>query len=177
MKKEETVMKYLDALKELKVVLKHTDRLSFLKYAVDNNLSKNFPNVMIKNKLILNKGGKANTARYHWNTIPPNVKMAERVLDECNNIGVSAMRTTRENSKNINAKSWSSDDKLFAIENRRKLKPEKIAKKLNRSKSSVVAFYYREDNKLKSKNEVIIKEIHTSKKVISILWGLIKITK
>jgi len=96
---QETKEKYLKALQDLKTILSVTDKISLSGFCRDRGLSKNVPQILTKNKLILNKGGMAKTARYHWNTIDPNLKMAEKVIQESNKISFTSNRKSRQKTE------------------------------------------------------------------------------
>jgi len=92
---EVTEKKYLDALNDLYSVLKYTDSLSLTRFMTDNGLSKNFAIVIKKGGLISTNGLKSKGAKYKWETIKPNIKMAKEVVDRINKVGNTAMKKTR----------------------------------------------------------------------------------
>ena len=98
---QETKEKHLKALQDLKTILSVTDKISLSGFCRDRGLSKNVPQILTKNKLILNKGGMAKTASFHWNTIEPNLKMAEKVLQESNRISFTSVRKSRQNTERV----------------------------------------------------------------------------
>ena len=83
-KREELNLAYLEALKEMKCILDNTDKMSIdkliQKYKLSNELSK----VVVKEKLILRTGDNPKRFRYNWNTIQPNLKMANKCREKCN---------------------------------------------------------------------------------------------
>ena len=91
----ETQKKYLNALNDLHNVLKYTDSISLRKFMTDNGLSKNFAIVIKNGGLISTNGLKSKGARYKWETIKPNIKMAREVVERCNKFGNEGMNKTR----------------------------------------------------------------------------------
>lgn len=81
MRKDETIKKHLEVLKILKEVVKYNPKLSMSKFMKDHKLSNNAAHALTKGKIIINTGGKGYGKNYIWNTIEPNIKMAEEWLN------------------------------------------------------------------------------------------------
>lgn len=133
MKTEE---KYFEALKELHTVLSYTDKVSISGFAKEKGLSTNMPVVLKHGKIIKNLGGRGVNARYKWNTIAPNIKMAQKVVAEVNNLGAASMRSTRR--KAIKGRSrWTIEELNFLENNYHRMKCEELAKNLDRTPKAI----------------------------------------
>lgn len=80
-----TSEKYLNILKELREILKFTDKLSLRSYLESKGSGSRCQAEIMKGGIVKNIGGKAKTARYVWNTIEPNIKMAKELQYRVNN--------------------------------------------------------------------------------------------
>lgn len=77
--KEDTVLKYLKVLQELKTTLDNTPFLNMDAFSRKHKVSKNFSPVLIKGGIVkYNPSGRH--SKYEWITIVPNKHMAARVL-------------------------------------------------------------------------------------------------
>ena len=79
--REQTIKKHLEVLKELKLALKYQPKINMSGFMKDKKVSKNGAVALIHGKVVENKGGKGATRYYVWNTIEPNLKMAEEWIN------------------------------------------------------------------------------------------------
>lgn len=106
METTKTAEKYLKALIDLKLAVKYNNKISILQFCKDYGLSKNTAWQITKGGIILNKGKRGRGADYQWCTIPPNIKMAQELLNRVNNVGSDAMKKTRMNRLEENKKQF-----------------------------------------------------------------------
>jgi hypothetical protein len=83
--RERIILKYLEVLKDLKLILDNTAYLSMHKFTKQHNVSKNLGTVLQKGGIIrlISKG---QTSKWEWIGIEPNKYMAEKTLQELNAI-------------------------------------------------------------------------------------------
>ena len=98
---EETVKKYFDALKKLKTILEYQPKMGLQPYCNKEGLSKNASVEIINGGLVKNTGTRGKGVNYIWNTIDPNLKMAEELVKRCNKVGVDSMKKTRKNKTTV----------------------------------------------------------------------------
>lgn len=78
---EENILKYLQVLKNLKLILDNTSNLSMLNFSKQNKVTKNLSTVLQKGKIIkLIKKGRY--SEWKWISIAPNKQMAIKTLQE-----------------------------------------------------------------------------------------------
>jgi hypothetical protein len=80
--------RYLTTLKELHRILEYTDRINMSNFVRSNNLNRNISVVLQNGGIISNAGGKSTSARYKWTSIPPNMAMVKKIIDECTKISL-----------------------------------------------------------------------------------------
>jgi hypothetical protein len=98
-KREETEKKYLQALLSLKNVLEYTDKISLREFARKNSVNTKFANVLVNGGILKHNGLRGSGAKYSWNTIDPNIKMAQEVLNR-----ISKTVVTKETKKGAGRK-------------------------------------------------------------------------
>ncbi|WNH10088.1 hypothetical protein [Thalassobellus suaedae] len=99
MKTNETVLAYLDALKELKTILEETEKVPLRKFFESKKLNQRTGTIMVNGGLIKNLGSRGISARYVWNTIEPNYKMAEELIKRANEAVNDYKKNKRKDSK------------------------------------------------------------------------------
>lgn len=95
--KNNTAEKYLEALKELYFLLKHTDKVSLLPFCKAKGLSKNTPYIMQQAGIVENIGAKGRGASYKWTTIEPCLEMAKKLHNQVLDVSNSSIRKSRTN--------------------------------------------------------------------------------
>jgi len=124
-KKEEQVQKVFEMLKTLNVLLTYDGNISLNDFLTKQRISHTYARIMKEKKIIKESkriGGRANQKTFEWNTIPPNIKMAEALADATYNY------QRLENIKNNKARKV----KLSATELREQLQstPKKQEQKI-----------------------------------------------
>ena len=77
------IEKYFSALKNLKLILENTPSLSMQRFIANNSLNNKFGKVLLDNKILKKTGSKVGVgSEYEWSGIEPNLKMAEKLVDE-----------------------------------------------------------------------------------------------
>ena len=121
-----------------------------------------------------------------WNTKKPDKQMARAVIEELNKYSLNSMRKSR--SKGAARKPFTFAEKKFILQSRAEgMMYKDIAKKIDRHKESVAAWYRKNHAKElhkkieitppnKSENNVRVIEKEPKKKV-SLFWGMIKIER
>jgi len=70
------VLKYFDALKELRSVLKYTDYIKMSQFMSERKLNNGLPRLLIEGGILGTNGKKASAMRYKWLSIDPTLHMA-----------------------------------------------------------------------------------------------------
>jgi len=99
---QETKEKYFTALKDMHLILEHTDNISITSFIKKYNLSKSSGVSLTRGGIIKNIGTRGKGAKYKWNTIKPNMHMAEEWLKRTNETGNKAMQKTRYQKQSKN---------------------------------------------------------------------------
>jgi hypothetical protein len=82
--KEEQVQKVFEMLKTLNVLLSYDGNISLNDFLTKQGVSHTYARIMKEKKIIKETkriGGRANQKTFKWNTIPPNIKMADALAD------------------------------------------------------------------------------------------------
>ena len=74
-------LQILEGLKIFHRHLKYSDKFNVKKLIDDGVLSGDEIRIMREAKIFRNTGSRGRGARYEWNTIPPNLKMAETIRE------------------------------------------------------------------------------------------------
>ncbi len=80
--KEKTVQKYFEALKDLHKVLLYTDKIQVGRWAKEHKITSSTASFLQKGGIIKKKN--KNGVTWEWSTIPPNMKMAEELVNRIN---------------------------------------------------------------------------------------------
>ena len=83
--------------KDVKAMTEVTDKFSMKKLTERHGISSMIPHAMLKGKLIENVGGTSFAASYRWtSTVEPNIKMAERIIEEYRRLADQNKQRTKE---------------------------------------------------------------------------------
>ncbi len=104
MEQNETTLKCLNALVELKDLLKYTEKIPLRKFFADKKLNQRIGTVLVNGGIIKNLGSRGLSAKYVWNTIEPNYKMAEEVIKRANEAVNDYKREKRKKDNKLNPK-------------------------------------------------------------------------
>ena len=75
--RDETIVKYLEALKELKMILSYTDSMSMNEFCIKKGISKSAATVLRSGGIISNNGKGGKACRWYWTTsVEPNKQMS-----------------------------------------------------------------------------------------------------
>lgn len=85
MEKNETALKLLKCLKELKGILMYTEKISLRDFFKQNKMNQRIGTILVNGGIVKNLGSRGRSAKFVWNSIEPNYKMAEEVLKRANN--------------------------------------------------------------------------------------------
>lgn len=77
---ENIIAKYLIALRDLRVVLRHTEKMNITDFLREHQLSSNLSTVLQEGGVIAKVGGNK-AATWRWITVEPSREMAIRALD------------------------------------------------------------------------------------------------
>ena len=95
MKREESVNKYLNVLRELKMILDVTPVLSMYRFSTKHEVSKNLSTVLQNGGIVVLKN-RGKYSKWEWISIAPNVKMAEKVIRELAKLNPPRTRKKKE---------------------------------------------------------------------------------
>ena len=192
MNREQTVKKHLEVLKELKVALKYQPKINMSGFMKEKKVSKNGAVALIHGKVVENKGGKGATRYYVWNTIEPNLKMAEEWIKRMQE------NSNKLRNKKVKIETQKRYDNIIRLRRLGKTYVE-ISEELGFSKATIskvcnsaikdndsITYKNISRNQIGNKNAEKISIPHKNKKqrdvvsvkkqnVISIFWGLITI--
>jgi len=82
--KQEQVQKVFEMLKTLNVLLSYDGNISLNDFLTKQGVSHTYARIMKEKKIIKESnriGGRGKQKTYEWNTIPPNIKMADALAD------------------------------------------------------------------------------------------------
>lgn len=81
--KEEKRLQYLEFLKELKLALSYTDKLSMRDILKKHDVKNNASQVLLEGGIITNNGVNGGGCRWYWNTTTePNIAMAVELINK-----------------------------------------------------------------------------------------------
>jgi hypothetical protein len=148
------VEKYLKALIKMHEQIKSPRAFNMQNFMEENSLSTNLGTILQKEKMILKIGENKRTPVYKWNTIPPNIHMTIKILDEM---------------KKYNAE-WKKSREIPKVSNTQKvLKLEGSSG----TRSAVANIVVKESAKKRIvKQKQVTPEIKLRE--VSLLWGLFK---
>jgi hypothetical protein len=76
----------LDALQELRLILKATDKISMVKYFRDKKLDPKIIGILKDAKILVKTGAAGRSASWEWKSIDPNLDMVGKIQDRLRNI-------------------------------------------------------------------------------------------
>ena len=90
-----TKEKYLKALIDLKLAMSYNPKINITGFCKDYGLNTNTAWQLTNGGIVLNRGKQGRGVEYVWNTIIPNIKMAEELINRVNKVSGDAMKKTR----------------------------------------------------------------------------------
>lgn len=99
---EGQIEKYLNALKELHLILNNTSKISLQKFCTSHNINNFTSRVLINGGIIKEKQKGANPL-YEWVSIPPNKHMAVKLIEELRDINCKKVNKKEEPQVNANS--------------------------------------------------------------------------
>jgi len=83
---QKTNLKYLEVLQDTqKVIDVYNGEVALGKFLRGRGVASQFQSILSKNKIIINRGS-SKYPRWEWNSIKPNIKMADRIRVEINDM-------------------------------------------------------------------------------------------
>ena len=93
--------KMLDALQELRLILKATDKISMVKFFRDKKLDPKIIGILKDAKILVKTGAAGRSASWEWKSIDPNLDMVGKIQDRLRKIYKIENNTEKERKQDI----------------------------------------------------------------------------